>query len=103
MTAAAGRVRRELRRTASRLDGSADGGVTLLVQFAHTGVPVVSRFGVIREKRSRPACIAPRDLDVLLERCVAELGEPEAMLLDEVDGESVSPRRNRRAQREALL
>jgi hypothetical protein len=51
---------------------------------------------------SSPAGIAPRDIDVLLERRVAELGEPEAMLLDEVDGEPVSPRRNRRAQREAL-
>ena len=41
-----------------------------------------------------------RHLDIELERSGADLGEPEAVLLDEVEGEPVAARRPRRRDRE---
>src|SRR6266852_1007081 len=102
MAAAAGRVRRELRRAAPPLYRAADSRIALLVQLARAGVPVVARLAVLRQIRARPARVAPRDVDVLLEGRVAELGEPEPVLLDEVDREAVAARRDRRAQRNGL-
>ena len=101
MAAAAGRVRRKLGRPA-RFDRAADGGVALFVQLAHARVPVGARLGVVRKKRPCAARVAPCDVDILLERRVAELGEPEAMLLDQVDGEPVPAGRNRRAELDLL-
>ena len=44
-----------------------------------------------------------RHLDIELERSGADLGEPEAVLLDEVEGEPVAARRPRRRDREVEL
>src|SRR5205807_5396629 len=42
------------------------------------------------------------DLDVLFEGLVPQLGEPEAVLLDEIDREAVAPRWDRSTHRELL-
>src|SRR5258706_8792201 len=102
MAPAAGRVGSKLRGTAPAFDGAADGGVPLLVQPSHTVMPICAWLRLVREKRTRLACVAPRHVDVLLERRVAELGEPEPVLLDEIDREAIPPGRNRRAQRDRL-
>ncbi len=101
VTSAAGGVRRELR-SAPGLDGTADRAVALLVQLAHPRVPVGARLRVVRQERARSARVAPRHLDLFLERRVAELREPEPVLFDEIDGEPVAPGRDRRAKRELL-
>ncbi len=72
------------------------------MQRARELEPVVRRLGTVREEGARGRCVARHDVHNLLERRVAELGEPEAELLDDVDGEPVAARRDRRAQHEPL-
>jgi uroporphyrinogen decarboxylase len=102
MAPAAGRIRRQLLRATPRLDCTADGRIALLVQLARPGVPVLARLRIRREVRACLARIAPRDVDVFLEGRVAELGEPEPVLFDEIDREAVAPGRDRRAQCDGL-
>ena len=72
------------------------------MQRADALVPVVRGLRAVAEEHARTARVARQHLDVLLERRVADLREPEAMLLDEVDGEAVAAGRDRAAQRELL-
>src|SRR5205085_8972502 len=81
-------VRRELR-DAPRLDRAADGGVALLVRRTHAHAPVGRRLDVLRQVRDGAAGVPRRDLDGQIERLVAELREPEALLQDEVEREPV--------------
>src|SRR5207248_9155562 len=94
VAAAARRVVRE----ASRVDRTADCGIPLTVQVGGRGEPRVVRLGA---EDPCPGRVARRDVDVFRERLVAELGEPEAVLLDEVEREPVTARRDRRADRKA--
>ncbi|MDE3191277.1 MAG: uroporphyrinogen decarboxylase [Acidobacteriota bacterium] len=98
----AGRVRLELRGRAAAepalgLDRPADGGVALRVQGPRTLGPVGRRLRVADE-RARPGGVAREDVDVALQRVVAELREPEAALLDEIEREAVAARRDRPAE-----
>jgi len=95
-------VRGERRRPAPSFDRAADRGVPLLVQLAHAGMPAFARLRVVRKKRARFASVAPHHIDVLHEWRIPELGEPEPVLLDQVDREPVPAGRNRRAQRDRL-
>jgi hypothetical protein len=45
--------------------------------------------------RARRRSIPGRNLDVQVRRVVAELREPEALLVDEIEGEAVRPGRDR--------
>ena len=108
MTAAARGVRRELRhgaasQTAFRFDGAADRRVALGVKGVHSLEPVRWGLHSLGQERVRAGSVSRQHVDGLLVRRVAELGEPEAVLLYEVDGESVATRRNRRAERELLV
>ena len=87
-----------LRQTA-RVERPADGRVALAVQLTRAPEPLVVRLGA---EDPRTARVARRHVDVLFIRCHAELGEPEAVLLDEVDCEAIAAGRDRRAQRERL-
>src|SRR5438067_13247680 len=83
---AAGCVRRELGRRAAkeaadRFDRTADRAVSLFVQRAGLLEPVRGRIGAVREEGARAGGIAPLDLHVPLERIVAELRQPESVLL----------------------
>ena len=61
-------------------------------------LPVGCEIGIRRQGRARRGGVAWRDLDVDVGRIVAELGEPEALLVDEIEGEAVRPRWDRAAQ-----
>src|SRR5579872_7440019 len=107
MAAASRRVRLELGRRAPeepslRLDRAADGGIALLVQRSRTLDPVVRGLGAVAEERARSRRVAGAYLDFPVERDVAELFEPEAVLLDEVDREAVAAGRDRPAHRQLL-
>ena len=98
MTAAAGRVRLELRRAAGAASGSIAPPTAAKPSACERRCPfppVGGGLGAVGEEGARRACVAPEDVDVALERRVAELGEPEAVLLDEVDREPVAPGRDR--------
>jgi len=102
------RVRREValhppEEAARRLDRAADGAVPLGVERARALEPIARSLGAFAEERPGRRAVARHDVDVLLERLVAELGEPEPVLLDEVDGEPVPARGNRPAQGHLLL
>src|SRR5579864_3175810 len=84
------------------LDRAADGAVALRMQCARPLEPVRRGLRAVGEERARLRGIARRHLDVALERRVAELREPEPVLLDEVDCEPVAARRDWAAHRDLL-
>ena len=107
MPAAARRVRRERGIAAAqepvlRLDRAADCGIPLVVQRIGPLAPVGRRLRAVGEEAARAARVARQHLDVLLVRRIADLREPEAALLDEIDREPVRPGRDRAAQRQRL-
>ena len=108
VAAATRRVRLQLGRAAAAeqaarlLDRAADRRVALGVQRGDTLLPVRCRLGAVGKERARGRGVARHHLDHLLERRVPELGEPEAVLLDQVDGEPVAARRDRPAQAHLL-
>src|SRR5579859_2467034 len=107
MPSTALRVRLEPRRgppqeAAVALDCAADGAVALRMQCARPLEPVRRGLRAVGEERARLRGIARRHLDVALERRVAELREPEPVLLDEVDCEPVAARRDWAAHRDLL-
>jgi hypothetical protein len=89
------RVRLELRGRAPRIDGPADGCVALHVRRVDALLPVGVEVGVRGQMRARRRSIPGRNLDVQVRRVVAELREPEALLVDEIEGEAVRPGRDR--------
>ena len=103
----AGRVRREVcwrapEETALRRDGTADGAEALRMQRLGALEPVRRRLRAVREERARLRSIAGLHVDVALEHRVAELCQPEPVLLDEVDREAVAAGRDGAANRDAL-
>ncbi len=90
---------RRVVRKAAHVDCTAHGRVALAVQLPHTLEPPRVRLCAEDPCSAR---VARGHVDVLLERRVAELGEPEAVLLDEIDGEPVPPRRDGGAHCELL-
>src|SRR5256714_6377478 len=94
------RIRCELGRRAAAqparcdLDRPADGGVALLVRRAEAFGSVPRRLRAAQEV-PRPGGVARTHLDLALERRVAELREPEAALVDEVEGDPVAAGRDR--------
>src|SRR5690349_8118345 len=90
-------VRLELARPAAHVDRAADCRVALamcggdLLQVA------------IRAVQLRSGRVARSDLDRELGREVAELGQPEAVLVDEVEGKEVAAGRDRPANLELTL
>jgi uroporphyrinogen decarboxylase len=107
VAAPARRVRCKLRRRAPQElalhhHRSAHGAVALLVERSDALVPIGRRLCTGRQEGPCAACV-PRDhVDVLFERRIAELGEPEAVLLYEVDREPVAAGRNRAPEGELL-
>src|SRR3954462_3820949 len=100
---AAGAIRFELLGGPSRLDRSAHGCVALGVCCIHPLFPVGSEVRLGWKMRPRCGRVAGRDLDVELGRVVAELGEPEALLVDEIERKLVRPRRDRASELELAL
>ena len=89
---AVGSVRRELGRrspeaSALPTDCATDGRVSLGVCGAHPFFPFGRRRYVVPKERACLRRVAWRDLHFARRRVVAELREPEAVLVDEVDGE----------------
>src|SRR6476620_8039424 len=85
----------ELAGRPSCLDRPSDGCVALSVCCVHPLFPVGSEICLGRKMSPRCGRVARCDLDVELGRVVAELGEPEALLVDEIKRELVRPRRDR--------
>src|SRR5438445_12050139 len=90
-TAARG-VRLELGWQPAHLDRASDRRVALCVRGPD---PIRVDLGVGRKKVPRARRIARTDVELELGREVAELSEPEPVLVDEVEGQAVAPRRNR--------
>src|SRR5581483_4902564 len=98
MAAPSGGVGRELRgsppeEAALALDRAADGRESLRVEGGRALSPVGCGLGAVREEDARVLRVAREHVDLAFERRVAELREPEAALLDEVDRQPVVPRR----------
>ena len=100
---AAWAVRFELAGRPSCLDRSADGCIALRVRCVHPLFPVSSEICLGRKMRPRRGRVARCDLDVELGCVVAELGEPEALLVDEIERKLVRPRRDRASDLELAL
>src|SRR3954447_23721944 len=98
-----GPIRSELAGWPSRLDRPAHGCVALGVCCIHSLFPVGSEIRLGRKMRPRCGRVARCDLDVELGRVVAELGEPEALLIDEIERKLVRPRRDRASELELAL
>src|SRR3954471_22097205 len=81
----------------SCLERAADRRVALEVGRVDAFLPVGSEVGVRRQVRAGCCSITGHDLDVEVRRVVAELREPEALLVDEIEGEAVRPRWDRAA------
>src|SRR5919109_5230952 len=93
----------EIFRPSPNIDRAADRGVAVRMRCVHALLPVGIRSRVGRQECTRLACVTRCHVDVELRREVAELREPEAMLVDEVEGEPVATRRNRTAHVELAL
>jgi len=100
---AARAVRFELVGRPSCFDRPAHSGVALRVRRVHPLFPVGSEIRLGRKMRPRCGRVAGCNLDVELGRVVAELGEPEALLVDEIERKLVRPRRNRASELELAL
>src|SRR5262245_2606532 len=94
---AARRIRLELTREATHVDRADARGIALLV---HRTELLGSCLGV---EQSRLGCVAAFYRDAQLRRVVAELREPEAMLVDEVEREAIFAWRNRPANVEVAV
>src|SRR5580765_535339 len=103
VASAAWAIRFELAGRPSCLDRPADGCVALRVSCVHPLFPVGSKICLGRKMRPRCGRVARGDLDVELGRVVAELGEPEALLVDEIERKLVRPRRDRASDLEVAL
>src|SRR5712691_8414867 len=98
ITPAARRIRLELCGRPPRIDRPADRCVSLRVRRIDPLLPVRVEVGV-RGKVGTCRCnIERRHLDVELRGIVAELGEPEALLVHEIEGELVRAGRDRTAE-----
>ena len=95
VASAARAVRFELAGRPSCFDRSADGCVALRVRCVHPLFPVGSEICLGRKMRPRCGRVARCDFDVELGRVVADLGEPEALLVDEIERKLVRPRWDR--------
>jgi uroporphyrinogen decarboxylase len=99
----------ELRRTSSsqpsaaQLDRTPDCRVPLRMQLRHVIAPVGRRLDAFGEERARRGRVSRQHVDRLLPWGVPELGEPEAMLLDEIHRQQVTTGRNRATQVHSLL
>ena len=102
MAAAARSVRGQLRAGPTGRDGSAHGGIALLMQRAHALMPVGRKVGVVWDECARAARVAGEHIDELLEWSVVQLGQPEPALFYEIDGKPITAGRNRPADRELL-
>src|SRR6476469_331820 len=103
VASAAGAVGLELAGRPSCLDRPADGCVALRVRCVYPLFPVGSEICLGRKMSPRCGRVARCDRDVELGRVVAELGEPEALLVDEIEGKLVRPRRDRPSDLELAL
>src|SRR6266571_63705 len=95
---AARRIRLELCGRPPRIDRPPDRCVSLRVRRIDPLLPVGIEVGVRGKVGTCRRSIARRDLDVELRGIVAELGEPEAPLVDEIEGELVRAGRDRTTQ-----
>src|SRR5437588_5567314 len=93
------RIGLELRRATAQ-HGTADCRVALRVCGRD---PLVVDLRIRRQELPCARCIARADLDLELGREVAELGEPEAMLVDEVERQAIAPRGDRTAHLQLTL
>src|SRR5687767_15478147 len=84
------RVRGELGRPPPAFDGAPDDRVALAVCREHSLVPVGTGDRLAQMRNGRSPSFG--DVDVEVERRLAELAEPEAALVDEIDRESVAAR-----------
>jgi uroporphyrinogen decarboxylase len=91
-------VRLELRGRSPRFDRAADGCVSLRVRGVDAFLPVGCEVGIRWQMRASRRGIARGDLDVEVGGVVADLCEPEALLVDEIEGEAVRPGWDRAAQ-----
>src|SRR5947208_3233002 len=98
VASAARRVRLELRRRAPRIDRPSDRCVALHVRGVDAFLPVGVEVGVRRQVRACRRSGAGGNLDVEVRGVVAELGQPEALLVDEIESEAVRAGRDRAAQ-----
>ena len=99
----AGSVRLELCGRTPRVDRPADRCVSLSVRRIDPFLPVGVEVGVRGKVRTCRRSVARRDFYVDLRRIVAELGEPEALLVHEIEGEPVRAGRDRAAEVELSL
>jgi hypothetical protein len=97
IAAAARRVRLELRRGAPGIDRAADRGIALRVRRIDALLPVRIQVGVRWKMGARRRCVARCNLDLDLRSEVAELREPEALLVDEIEREAITAGWNRAA------
>src|SRR6266516_948655 len=98
VASSARRVRLEFGRRAPRIDRPADGRVALHVRGVDAFLPVGVEVGVRRQVRACRRGVAWRNLDVEVRGVVAELRQPEALLVDEIEGEAVRAGWDRAAQ-----
>src|SRR6476661_2605009 len=98
VASAARRIWLELRGRAPRIDRPADRRVSLRVGGVDPLLPVRVEVGVRREMGTRGRSVARRHFDVEVRGVVAELGEPEAFLVDEIEREAVRAGRDRAAK-----
>src|SRR6266516_3936823 len=98
VASSARRVRLEFGRRAPRIDRSADRCVALHMRGVDAFLPVGVEVGVRRQVRACRRSVAGRNLDVEVRGVVAELGQPEALLVDEIEGEAIRAGWDRAAQ-----
>ena len=92
IASASRRVRLELGGRSPRIDRPADCCVSLRVRRVDPFLPVRVEVGVRRQVRACCCGVARRNLDVELRGVVAELGEPEPLLVHEIESEAVRGR-----------
>src|SRR5204862_721551 len=80
-------------------DRAADGGVSLGVRDVDAFLPVGRQLHAVRDERPRARRVSRYHLDVERRRVVTDLGEPEAPLVDEIEGEAIATGRDRTAAR----
>src|SRR6476661_4921451 len=98
IASAARRVWLELGGRAPCIDRPAHRCVSLRVGGMDPLLPVRVEVGVRREMGTRGRSVARRHFDVEVRGVVAELGEPEALLVDEIEREAVRAGRDRAAK-----